>query len=141
MISPFHKELSAFMLQISLHPLQTRLRFFLCKLDQRLYLPHEPIIRSIKRLRSFFSTEVSPEGDWLLTRNHSKYRTNFFKSSATRMYPDGQDSESILNYDTSSRSTWVSVIYSILLRAGPLLRRCLVSTYRRPHASHFDFSR
>lgn len=139
MISPFHKELSAFMLQISLHPLQTRLRFFLCKLDQRLYLPHEPIIRSIKRLRSFFSTEASPEGDWLLTRNHSKYRTNFFKSSATRTYPDGQDSESILNYDTSSRSTWVSVIYSIL-RAGPLLRRCLVFTYRGPHASYFDFS-
>lgn len=139
MISPFHKELSAFVQQISLHPLQTRLRFFLCKLDQRLYLPHEPIIRSIKRLRSFFSTEVSPEGDWLFRRNHSKYRTNFFKSSATRTYPGGQDSESILNYDTSSRSTWVSVIYSIL-RAGPLLRRCLVSTYRGPHASHFDFS-
>lgn len=77
---------------------------------------HEPIIRSIKRLRwFFFSMEGNPEGDWLLKRNRSRYKTNFSKSSDTRTYRDGPGSGSILNYDTSSPSTWVSTVYSPFL--------------------------
>lgn len=83
--------------------------FYVSKIaDSRMPADTEPIIRSIKRLRWFFSTEASREGDWLATRNRSRYRTNFFKSSATRMYRGARGSESILNYDTSSLSTWVS---------------------------------
>ena len=113
-ISSFHKELRKALRPPRYPRNEITFPFYVSKIiDSRTPADTKPIIRSIKGLRWFFSTGASREGDWLLTRNRSRYRTNFFKSSATRTYQGARGSGSILNYDTSSLSTWVSTIYSV----------------------------